>query len=117
MNEHNTQRMLVAWFRKYYPEQQNLLFAIPNGGKRNPATAKRLKEEGVLPGIPDLCLAAPSPSGAHGLFIEMKTTSGRLSAAQKQRKQELEQSGYSVAVAFGYEAAKQAIEDYLSEVA
>jgi hypothetical protein len=47
----------------------------------------------------------------------MKTTSGRLSAAQKQRKQELEQSGYSVAVAFGYEAAKQAIEDYLSEVA
>jgi hypothetical protein len=116
MNEHNTQRLLVTWFRTNYPDWANLLFAIPNGGQRSPVTAKRLKEEGVLPGVPDLFLAMPS-SVSPGLFIEMKTTSGRLSAAQKQRKQELEQSGYSVAVAFGYEAAKQAIEDYLSEVA
>ena len=49
----------------------NLLFHIPNGGKRNITTAKRLKAEGVKAGVPDLFLPV-SRGGFFGLFIEMK---------------------------------------------
>ena len=113
MNEHNTQRLLVAWFRDRYPDLAGVFFAIPNGGKRNLVTAKIMRDEGVIPGIPDLMLAAPSASGLHGLFIELKTARGSVSQAQRKAHAALEDQGYRVAVARGYEAAKAAITEYL----
>lgn len=57
--EHELQKSCVKWFRLQYPEYTNLLFAIPNGGKRNAREAARLKAEGVTPGVPDLFLQLP----------------------------------------------------------
>jgi hypothetical protein len=108
MTEHNHQALTVAWFRAYYPHLAGLLFAIPNGGKRNPATAALLKAEGVLPGIPDLFLAVPA-GAHHGLFVEMKTTTGAASSPQKAAMRLLSTQGYQVAMARGYEAAKAVI--------
>ena len=56
-SESQLQSECVRWFRYQYPEFKNVLFAIPNGGKRNISTAKRLKSEGVVPGVADLFLA------------------------------------------------------------
>lgn len=114
MTEHNHQSLTVAWFRANYPKLAGLLFAIPNGGKRNPATAALLKAEGVLPGIPDLFLAVPVGEH-HGLFVEMKTLSGVASSAQKAAMQRLSNQGYQVAMASGYESAKTILRNYLGD--
>jgi hypothetical protein len=113
MNEHNAQRLLVAWFRDRYPDLADLFFAIPNGGARDPVTAKRLKDEGVTPGVPDMFLAVPK-GDKHGLFVEMKAMRrGRVSQAQKRLLGALSAEGYMTAVPRGYDEAKTAIAHYL----
>lgn len=106
MNEHNHQKLLIAWFRANYPSL--VLFAIPNGGARNTISAKNLQAEGVLAGVPDLFLAAQG-----GLFIEMKTLKGRLSHAQKSIHDQLRGAGFSVVTCHGYDEAKQSITTFL----
>ena len=54
------------------------IHAIPNGGKRDVATATRLKRQGVLAGVWDIFVPAAS------LYIEVKSTKGKLSPAQAQ---------------------------------
>jgi hypothetical protein len=112
MNEHNHQRLIVAWFRDRYPALEDLFFAIPNGGKRSAATAARLKAEGVKAGVPDLLLAVPM-SGRHGLWIEMKALTGSARKTQREIHAALREQGYSVGVAKGYEEAKALILTYL----
>lgn len=116
MTEHNAQRLLVAWFRDRYPHLATVFFAIPNGGARDPATGRKLKEEGALKGIPDLMLAVPR-NGKAGLFLEMKTRTGSVKPEQKAAHEALREQGYIVEVARGYEAAKTAVLDYLESPA
>jgi hypothetical protein len=52
--EHDIQVNCVNYFRLRYPK--GLIFAIPNGGQRNVIVASKLKAEGVLSGVPDLCV-------------------------------------------------------------
>jgi hypothetical protein len=112
MTEHEVQRDLVKWCREVYPWV--ILFSIPNGGQRNIVTARRLKEEGVLPGVPDLFLAKPVGHYA-GLFLEIKKIGGRISKAQQQMTVKLAKAGYAVRVPRGLEEGKKAIQDYLNE--
>ena len=67
--EHKLQCLCVEWFRYWYPK--GTIFAIPNGGARNVVTAAKLKAEGVLAGVPDLCVPM-ARCGFHGLYIELK---------------------------------------------
>jgi hypothetical protein len=55
-------------------------FHIPNGEKRSPATAAKLKRMGVLPGVADLCIMIPE-EGVH--WLELKSGGGRLSSQQQ----------------------------------
>lgn len=113
MNEHHAQRLTVAWFRATYPDLEPLLFAIPNGGARHPATARRLNEEGVRAGVPDLLLALPRGPW-HGLWLELKAAQrGTVRPAQKAMHAALRGQSYRVEVPRGYEAAKAAITAYL----
>lgn len=112
MDEHNIQKLVVAWFRLQHPDLAPLFFAIPNGGARNKATAARLKAEGVQAGVPDLFLAVPHGVAA-GLFVEMKTATGRTTPVQRTMHAALRASGYHVRVAHGYDDAKNAITHYL----
>jgi hypothetical protein len=95
-----------------YPEL-SLLYHVPNGGKRYAATARRLKAEGVKPGVPDLCLPV-ARGGFHGLYIELKRVRGN-KATDKQTSwlEALTRQGYRAAVCFGWEAAAEAIKQYL----
>lgn len=99
--EHEEQREYVRWFRQTYPEVR--IMAIPNGGARSPATAGRLKAEGVSPGVPDLFIPA------WGLWIEMKRAKGgKVSPEQKEWHQYLANCGYRVIVGLGQaDAIKQ----------
>lgn len=92
--EHEEQREYVRWFRQTYPEVR--IMAIPNGGARSPATAGRLKAEGVSPGVPDLFIPA------WGLWVEMKRAKGgKVSPEQKEWHSYLESCGYRVIVGLG----------------
>jgi hypothetical protein len=99
MSEHAEQMGLFEWAAYaavHWPELA-LLHAIPNGGDRHPTVAARLKAAGVKPGVPDICL--PVPRGDwHGLYIELKTRRGRVSAAQREWLTALARQGYRTAV-------------------
>lgn len=114
--ESQEQQALIEWSNiqaKTYPELE-LLHHIPNGGKRNIATAARLKREGVKAGVPDLCLPVPR-GGWHGLYIEMKAPKGTVSENQKWWIEALRKQGYYAVVCYGWEAAKDTITCYMLE--
>ena len=97
--EHEEQRELVRWFRQTHPDVR--IFAIPNGGGRSPATAGRLKAEGVSAGVPDLFIPA------WRLWIEMKRTKGgSVSAEQKDWIKYLSEIDYQTIICRGFEDAK-----------
>jgi hypothetical protein len=94
LSEHDEQAGFVQWFRAKWPRV--LIFAIPNGGKRNISTAKKLKAEGVVPGVPDLFIPA------WGIWIEMKRQKGgRTSSDQDDMISYLENVGHRVIVGYG----------------
>lgn len=110
--EHEEQVTLFTWFRMRHDGM--VMYAIPNGGARNSITGARLRDEGVLAGVPDIFLPCPS-GGKHGLYIEMKRQKGgRVSAPQKAVMQALRMQGYEVAVCHGWQEARDYIEQYLA---
>lgn len=117
--EHDEQVGVIQWWAwacKRWGLPEFSLFAVPNGGLRHPATAGRLRAEGVRPGIHDLILAVPM-RGQHGLFVEMKRTfGGRVSAEQKDVSAYLEGRNYRVRICRGAVQAIEAITEYLGEM-
>ena len=103
-SEHDEQVGFVVWFRSRFPGV--LILAVPNGGKRHPGTARKLKAEGVVPGVPDLFVPEWS------LWVEMKRAKGgRLSPDQREVIAYLEGIGHSVIIGHGAEdASRQLIE-------
>jgi len=97
--EHRSQIAFVRWCRL----NGIFVYAIPNGGARNKITGKRLKDEGVLAGMPDLHLPK------YNLYIEMKAPGGKLSKVQKKRIEELEQAQCVVQVCYGWEEAVEVV--------
>ena len=116
MTEQQHQIYVIQWsqqptIREKYPELA-MLFHIANE-RSDKVQASILKKMGVKKGVPDLCL--PVPSGKyHGLFIEMKTDTGRASAEQLWWISHLEANGYAAAVCYGWNRAVEVLEWYLN---
>lgn len=133
-SEHAHQRAFFAWLAwmkhlNVYPKADRM-FAIPNGGKRDPITAARLKAEGVKPGVPDTFYPVPSPGlmdGAMhvkasnvlfvkhcGLWLEFKKPQkGRERSQQSERMEWMIEDGYAVATVYSWRAAAHAFADYV----
>jgi hypothetical protein len=124
--EHDIQSALFAWAElasDRWPELK-LMFAIPNGGKREKRqdkkgrwfspTAQKLKREGVKAGIPDIFLPC-ARGGSHGLFIEMKAPDGKVTPKQKRAQELLRRAGYAVIVCYSLESAATLITWYLEQ--
>jgi len=115
MTEAEEQTMLFQWAeyqRLKYP-QLALMFHVPNGGSRNLIEAKKFKQMGVKPGVPDIFLPV-ARGGFHGLFIEMKRSDGgRLSDSQANYIQKLRMQGYQAVICKGFEPAVSVIKAYL----
>lgn len=91
-----------------------LLFAIPNGGLRNPVVARKLKAEGVKAGVSDVMLPI-ARKDYHGLFIEMKRRDGgKESREQRDFREAVIAQGYKAVVCKGWEEARKVLEDYLN---
>ena len=106
----------IRWCRraeKRYPELK-ALYHIPNGGARAVQTGARLKKEGVRAGMPEYCL--PVPRGDYGaLYLELKRLDGGvLSEKQQGMISLLKNHGNQAVVCAGWEAAKNAVIEYLA---
>jgi hypothetical protein len=109
--EHIDQVKVVQHFRAFYPDI--IIAAIPNGGDRTASERVRLHSEGVLAGMPDLCVLEPK-NGFHALFVEMKTKAGVVSGKQSALGLQLNAKGYQAVVARSAPDAIKIIEDYLN---
>ena len=112
--EHNEQVELFRWAGLAvgrHPELA-LLFAVPNGGRRDKVTGARLKAEGVKAGVPDVWLPV-ARCGFHGLVIELKAKSGRPSREQKAWLKALEEQGWLAVVCVGAAVAQRVLWQYL----
>ena len=111
------QQQLFQWARMAsgkHPELE-LLYKIPNEGKRTRANASRMKAEGLKSGVPDICLPV-ARGGHHGLYIELKRVkNSRVTQDQLGWIEALIAQGYVAAVCRGCDEAIRVIERYLSE--
>lgn len=113
--EHRIQCACVRWFRYEYPEYRCLLYAVPNGGRRDRVSGAKLKAEGVLAGVSDLNMDVPN-SRYHGLRIEMKTGKGRQQESQKEYQLAVEKAGYKYVVCRSVDEFMGVVREYLSAV-
>jgi hypothetical protein len=113
--EFQHQSALISWANaraKLHPELR-LLYHVPNGGSRNIREAANLKRAGVRAGVPDLHL--PVARGEyHGLWLELKSPTGRTSDAQRDWHAALRDEGHRVEVCTDWIAARDILIAYLS---
>ena len=118
--EHDNQVALfniLALYEDKYPVLR-WIFAIPNGGKRHPATAVKLKAEGVKAGVWDIFVPVAMGdrqsgySVQSGMFIEMKHGKNTLTSNQKQFQKDVGMD-YDWATCWSAISASQVIGDYL----
>lgn len=105
---------MVTFFnelRTRYPEIAKLATHIKNEGKRTMAQAQRDKAEGLVTGFPDVVIV-----GAPAFVCEMKSKAktARISPEQKDILELMTSRGAFACVAYGWEAAMEAVEDWLN---
>lgn len=107
--EHQEQVKFVSWMRKNGIRH----YAIPNGSHKSMHEALKFKAEGLVSGVPDICV--PIASGSyHGCYIELKRIKGgKLSDTQIEWIDYLRRAGYYADWAAGFEEAKKIILKYL----
>lgn len=103
---------------QYLDLKQYKYYHPANGGYRTPREAVKLRRMGVKAGVPDLVLPY-AKSGFHGLYIELKRTDGKMSDVSPHQRDWLTflgQQGYCAKICFGFEQAKQEIDQYMVDI-
>ena len=107
-SEHDEQKAFIRWFRMRFPGV--LVHSIPNGAhlagdaKRRAMQMQRLKDEGLVVGIPDTFI----PKWA--TYVEMQPSEGGVvSPEQAAIHADLRRCGYVVIVAHGWDEAREAL--------
>lgn len=95
-----------------YPKVANLIFHIPNEGKKTIQARMRAKREGVRAGVWDEFLPLPS-NGYHGLWIEWKIPGAKLTKAQREWGEMMLALGYECVVVDNIEDGIKTIENYV----
>lgn len=86
--EDKIQEGIITAMRLYFPN--SLIYAIPNGGRRNGREAARLKKQGVTAGVSDLHFI----HNGKIYFIEVKSEFGTQSLLQLQFQKYVESQGF-----------------------
>jgi len=115
LSEHDEQVAFFDWLElaALQDDRLSLAFAIPNGGHRHIGVARKLKNEGVKPGIPDVCIPV-AIGGYHGLWIEMKSAKGQPTPVQTKWIADLNGQGFLAVVCKGADEAIAVVEKYFS---
>lgn len=116
MTEHDLQASIIAEcdLRANQNPLYGRIFAVPNGGHRNKATAGKLKAEGVRAGVPDLLLLYPR-HGYHGLVIELKVGNNSATRQQTEWMAWLKAQGYFTVIVREAQTAMDVLCWYIEE--
>jgi hypothetical protein len=79
---------------------------VPNGGKRSVVAGRRLRQEGMVAGFPDLIVWVP---GGRIGFLEIKAAKGRVSEAQEREIAQLREDGFPAEVVRSVDEALAAV--------
>jgi hypothetical protein len=118
--EKEEQKLFVDYVKFYHPHIK--IVSSGNGmylgnSKDTGKYLEEQKELGLEVGFPDLMLLAKTKNEKHDvLFIEMKREKGaypKLSEAQKENIQWLDENDYCVAIAYGHQQAITVLNNYL----
>jgi hypothetical protein len=109
LSEYQHQARLHSWLTKIGVVH----FAPCNEGKRTEKEQRALSVVGFSCGIPDIIIPiARKPH--YGLMIELKTSGGTLSGAQKWWLQKLSEEGYRAIVSRSLVDSQKIVVDYLN---
>jgi len=115
MGELAEQVLFFNHVKKVHPAlwESRMIFAVPNGGKRTPMEAVKLKASGVLAGVSDIIVLLARGS-YHGMCLEMKKDGGRLSPDQSLFLSSAKKHGYAAVVAVGHAEAIRVFNNYIA---
>lgn len=113
--ESEIQQSCIEWFRWVHRDlwEDGVLFHIPNEGIRLGRIGSRMKREGIVRGVADLCLALPR-HGYGALYIEMKRPKCYQSPEQKTWQKNMEKHGNKYAVVRSRDEFEMVVNEYLA---
>ena len=111
MNEQKQQEALITYLQLQY---KDVRYCASLGGQYQRYQSQRAKaiRTGYVKGFPDLQITE-ARKGYHGLFIELKTKTGRLTKYQQEWIDDLNERGYLAKCCKGLEEAMNTIDQYL----
>lgn len=114
--ESQIQQSCIKWFQLQYRNlwDDGVLFHIANEGIRLGGQGRRLKREGVVKGVADLCLAVPK-HGYGALYIEMKRPGCYQSPEQRTWQRNITKHGNKYIVCRSLEEFIVEINRYLAQ--
>lgn len=110
-SEHAIQSAFFDW-AKLHPVARRA-YAVPNAAKRSYRLASMMVAEGLRKGVLDVHIPV-SAGGCHGMWIEFKAGSNKLTPEQAAEADQLAQDGFFVLVSWDAEDAIQKTLDYLN---
>lgn len=112
--EADEQARLVEWLRAWGRPLGLRWHSIPNDGAESPERMAHLKRTGLVPGVNDMHLMHPRGN----LALEMKRANGRDSDVKAHQLAWLQDMvplpSWTACVCFGYEAARAAVQRFLT---
>lgn len=115
ITEDDLQKRMARWLDIKCPGEW---CHIPNGGSRHLLEAVKLKAMGVKPGFPDIMIFRPITQQGEfsccGFFVELKVGKNKCSDNQLAVQKMLREAGWQGTVAYTFEDATMAIEDYFA---
>jgi len=103
---------VVNWFNYQYPELSDDFHHFANERACSVNQGRLLKRMGVKKGVLDFFLALPF-NGKAGLWVELKVGKNKPTKEQIEFANRKISRGYEAAFALGFEAARDAIVNYL----
>ncbi len=114
LSERQEQEIVIDWISKAIPWFLDYTICIRNEIKCSKFVGRRLNAQGRLKGCADLFFAYPKLPFT-GLFIEMKSLTGRLTKEQAEFLERMNHVGYYATKANGAIEAIEIIKAYLSD--
>lgn len=116
LTESQIQQSCIRWFQVSHPNlwADGILFHVANERKCTQWQGKKLKLEGVVKGVADLCLAL-SRHGFNALYIEMKKPGNYQSKEQKEWQSGVERHGNKYVVCKSLDEFEKIVTEYINE--
>lgn len=116
LTESQIQQSCIRWFQVTHPNlwSDGVLFHVANERKCTQWQGRKLKLEGVVKGVADLCLAL-SRHGFNALYIEMKKPGNYQSKEQKEWQSGVERHGNKYVVCKSLDEFEKIVTEYINE--